>query len=66
VVGVHFYGSTQNLFGLRAGYADRCGQACVAYPSVNQDKTAYRMVHWQGGITDFTGVYTKLHLWLGV
>lgn len=63
VLAVHFYGDTLNEFGIRVGYGDRCGETCVAYPSINKDNLIWRMVHWQRppGMPpqDFTGVWTN-------
>lgn len=56
LVGVHFYGDTANhTFTVLAGYGDRCGEACFAYPSVLELNSFWRMIAW-AGTTDLTGI----------
>jgi len=56
LVGIHFYGDTANhTFTVLAGYGDRCGGACFAYPSVFELNSLWRMIAWAGQ-TNLTGI----------
>lgn len=54
-MGIEFYGDTANKFNLWAGYADYCGESCIAEESVIPDNSFYDIILFSQG-TDFSGV----------